>query len=103
VADTNSWETVADETPDRIIFDTLGDQFVGTYEGEMLVDLDDGEQGKYLTFRNADGYFCTSAGYKLDQAFQKISVGSLVRLTYVKNVDTGQPTPMKDMKVEVAK
>lgn len=104
--DEQQFETVADESPDRIIFDTFGDQFVGTYVGPQMVDLGDDEEGKYLVFRQQEDQhlYMMSASYKLDRAFAEISPGALCRITYVKDIEVGNGrNPMKDFKVEVAK
>lgn len=105
----DNWTTVTDETATRIQFDTPGeDQFIGTYLGHDMV------QGEfdYLLFRGTDGeLYSISNGYKLSQSFGtgdgetegKVPEGSMVRLTYVKDVPMGQGrNPMKDIKVDVA-
>jgi hypothetical protein len=101
------WTVVEDESPAQVVFDTFGDKFTATYEGMVVIPVDsqepDGESFTQLRFRAPDGYFAINAGFKLLRAFDKIAAGSLVRITYVKDVDTsgGKLNPMKDFKVEV--
>lgn len=99
------WETVSDESPTRIIFDTIGDQFIGTYLGhELIDDPAGGEPFDYIMIRGTDGHlYSASAGYKLKDAFESVNEGDLVRITYVKDVDMGKEgrNPMKDYKVDV--
>ena len=102
------WTTVEEESPAQVIFDTFGDQFIGTYESMEVIPLDredpEGDTFTQLRFRNTDGYFGINAGFKLLDAFRKVDVGKMVRITYVKDVDTsgGRLNPMKDFRVEVA-
>jgi hypothetical protein len=101
----SEWEVAVDENPSTVIFDTIGDQFIGTFERAQMIELPDsgGEEFCQLQFRNADGFFGINAGYKLSQAFSKIDPGTMCRITYVKDIDTGQPSPMKDFRVEVSR
>jgi hypothetical protein len=101
------WETVSDESPTRIIFDEIGDVFIGTYEGhEYITDPNEPESDPfdYIKIRGTDGKpYIASAGFRLIQAFEKIEPGSMVRITYVKDVDMGVAgrNPMKDYKVDI--
>lgn len=104
------WETAVPETGDQIVFDTIGDQFIGLYLGSRVVEVleKDGRTSafKILMFTGTDGKpYQINAGWKLDSAFESAAVPdrSIVRITYVKDVDTGQNDPMKDYRVEVAK
>lgn len=98
------WTTVQDESPDVIIFDTVGDQFIGTYVGTEEIE-NEGETFTRFLFRNDKGFFAINSSYRLAQGMGKVQTGELVRLTYIKNVDTssGKLNPMKDIKVEVSR
>jgi hypothetical protein len=101
----DGWQTVADENATRIVFDTIGDEFIGTYLGHDLVN---GEYD-YLMFRGTDDkLYSTSCGWKLGEAFGtvdeagKIAEGSMVRITYVKEIPMdGNRNPLKDFRVDV--
>lgn len=97
----DGWQNVAEESATRIIFDTPGDVFIGTYLGHELVGPD--KDMDYLMFRGEDGeLYSTSAGYKLSQAFENVTEGTLARITFVKEVPMGAGrNPMKDYKVDI--
>jgi hypothetical protein len=101
------WVTVHEEAGDQIIFDTIGDQFVGTYFGSEVVDAPTKENPDntfvQLKFKNDAGVFVTNAGYELEKAFGKIEPGSLVRITLIKFLNVNQASPMKSFRVDVAK
>lgn len=105
------WETAVPETGDQIIFDTIGDVFIGKYLGSRWVDIEatakePASRFKILMFTGTDGKpYQINSGWKLESAFESTCVPeqSIVRITYVKNVDTGRKDPMKDYRVEVAK
>lgn len=96
------WTTIQDETPDKIIFDTFGDCFTGVFQGIQEITPEDADAFEQAVFRNDEGLYAIG-GYKVLNAMRDVPQGTLTRLTYVKNVDTGQPSPMKDVKVETAR
>lgn len=108
-AETVQWETAVPETGDQIVFDTIGDVFIGLYLGSRVVTVmekDKEEEFTILMFTGTDGKpYQVNAGWKLGSAFDSaaVSVKDIVRITYVKDVDTGRKDPMKDYRVEVAK
>jgi len=96
------WSVHTQETGDQIVFDTVGDQFIGMFNGSQKAEKD-GEEFIILTLTGTDGKpYQTNAGWKLEGAFSDIPSGTVVRITYVKDIDTGQPSPMKDFRVDVA-
>lgn len=104
-ADDNEWETVA-EARTKMIFDTDGDQYTGTWEGfEDITDPNTGEVYVYANFRSPDGTpVTTSAGYQLSRALKSVEAGRRVRLTRTGQTQTDKnKAPMTDFKVEVAK
>jgi hypothetical protein len=104
---TVQWETAVPETGDQIVFDTIGDVFTGLYLGSrtVLAEEDNPESAfRILMFTGTDGKpYQVNAGWKLESAFKLIPERSIVRITYVKDIDTGQPSGMKDYRVEVAR
>lgn len=107
-----SWEVVTEESPTKVIFDTIGDLFIGDYAGAMTVPADqniskdhpEGEAFDLYLFRGLDGkLYSFNKSTKLELAMEKVSVSQRCRLTYVGDVPTkrGQH-PMKDITVDVA-
>ncbi len=99
------WDTKVAELGDQIVFENPGeDVFIGQYVGSRIVNQEDGNNFTVLQFIGIDGKpYQTNAGWKLEDGFMDIEAGSIVRMTYVKDVDTGSPSPMKDFRIEVAR
>lgn len=118
-----TWEIVHEESPDRIVFEEEGDWIVGTFAGHEWItpppvlntktgEMEEQEPFLQLMFRNvltSSGdrmrLAVTNAGYSLRVAFEKgvftvdgLSRVSLPKLTKIE----GQPSPMKDIRVESA-
>jgi hypothetical protein len=99
------WKTVSDSTQTdeetKIIWDTVGDDFVGTYLGMREIESD---SGKFKQARfSADGvtYFC-NANYSLRQGLKDVRPRTLVRVEFTSEQDTGQDSPMRVFTVQVA-
>jgi hypothetical protein len=113
------WATHTEETPDQIVFDTVGDYFIGTFTGTNEVTGENKKTGEAVNFTQllfrgevaggkegpsehlGGGPYVTNAGYQLRTAFEKIKPGTRVRITFVKTVNVGQPSPMKDFRIDV--
>ena len=103
------WSTISEGAQEsqeetKIVFDTIGDAFVGTYLGMREID---GENGKYKQARFEDEtgniYFC-NANYDLRNGLKTVRAGSLVRVEYVADVSTGHPdNPMRAFRVQVGR
>lgn len=100
----DEWTTVSEDETDeiKIVFDTIGDEFVGTYIGPRVIETEDGKFTQYR-FKVGDEVYFTNAGYSLMRGMQKVQPGSRVRITYKADRDTGRETPMRIMQVDVAK
>lgn len=101
----DEWETVA-EARTKMIFDTDGDEYVGTWEGfEDIIDPNNGDVYKYANFRDADGTpKTTSASYQLERGLKDVPAGRKVKLTRTGQTDMGKgKNPMTDFKIQVAK
>jgi hypothetical protein len=109
--DNDGWETIGEESGQLIVWEKPGDVFTGIYVGERHIippdaDSPDDEFDQQLFRSNDDGtgpgevLYALNGGYKVRQALTEQYEGYLVRLTYTKDVQTGQPSPMKDIKVE---
>lgn len=102
------FETSHREAADQIVFDTIGDEFVGEYLGpeEITFTDKDGEEQTFtqLRFQVGDNLYGINAGYELREAYKNIPAGSITRTVYVKDVKiTGQQSPMKSFRVDTAK
>ena len=103
----DEWTVVADETPAQIVFDSVGDVFVGRYvEKRHITNPNDPEQqwDQYV-FRGigdeVDGVLCgVNSSYSIAKGMETVQPGQVTRLTYIKDVNVGRPSPMKDFKVE---
>lgn len=108
----DEWDVVSEGTRIKIQFDTIGDVFIGVKEGtETIVNPNENKDGKHDEWEqyNFRGIYppeimnepCgIAAGYELARTLDKISTGTTCRLTYVRDTDTGQVSPMKSFKVE---
>jgi hypothetical protein len=104
--DAAQWTTVSEDTEEeiKIIFDTIGDEFIGTYLGTRTLTNND-EQYVQFRFRGSDNgetYF-TNGSHSLRQGMSTVRPGQLCKITYAKDIDTGQESPMRSFRVEVAK
>lgn len=105
--DNVEWQTVVAESGTQIVFDEIGDVFVGLYLGSRIVEFvnpkGETETFTLLTFKGTDGeIYQTNAGWKLQEGFRDIPAQSITRITRVKDVDTGRKDPMKDFRIDVA-
>jgi hypothetical protein len=103
------FETVSDESPTRVIFDTPGDTFIGQYQGIEHIEQPPDDRGvdqsfDLHTFRGRDGsLYAVNDSYKMKTAMADIKPDTWVRLTYVKDIPSNKGNPMKDIKVEARK
>lgn len=102
------WETVVDESPTLVIFDTVGDVFIGQYMGEEHIEQpvdDKGEDQSFdrFNFRGNDGApYAINKSYKLAEGMSKVDVGDWCRITYIKDIPTNRKlNPLKDFRVDV--
>lgn len=105
----DGWTTVAAESGSPIIFDSVGSQFIGEFQGIRHIvpptATTPDDEFDQLQFRDEGGNLRTiNAGYKLLEAFSSIDAGSKVRITRTPDVDMNDPkkNAMKDYRVEVA-
>lgn len=104
MANTDEWTTISEERVDRtkVQFDTIGDQFIGVYDGNAEIPLKDGNfLTQYYFTDPKDGvkYFINGT-YRLNAVMARAPKGKLVRITYIEDVDTGQKSPMRDFRLD---
>jgi len=104
IPDDAEWETVEQESGQKLTFANVGEQFVGTFVETALIEPENGESFTQQRFRSPEGeLYSFNGGFKVNRGLEKAVSGDLIRITYMGDVDTGQPSPMKDFKVEIAK
>jgi hypothetical protein len=100
------WVNVHQEAGDQLIFENIGDQYIGTFTGSEVItpdETDPNETFTQLNFMDDGGPKYVNAGYELRQAFKTIERGTVVRITLAKFVRiNNQPSPMKSYRVDVA-
>lgn len=101
------WVVVQEESPTRVLLDTVGDIFVGVYLGEEHVapESEGQEPFSLFVFRGRDGeLYALNQSYNLRKAMEKVAEGDLVRIQYYKDIpmSSGGRNPLKDFKVSVA-
>ena len=101
------FETLVEESPTMVIFDTIGDVFVGQYVGIEHIDPDNGKDEPFdrFNFRARDGeLYALNSSYQLVDALKKVDPGTWVRVTYIKDIPTKRGlNPMKDFRIDVRK
>lgn len=104
------WETVQDETPIGVVFEEIGDTFIGQYTGIRHVDREPSADGKdqsfdLFVFRGRDGKpYSLNNSFILAQAMGNVEVGNWCRIKYVKNVEVANwSSPMKDFTIDIRK
>lgn len=104
------WDTVAEGTATRVVFDTIGDSFIGMYIGDEHIEQEPNAKGEdqsfdLFNFRGRDGErYAINKSYALEEAMEKVSEGLWCRITYIRDIPTKRnQNPMKDFKVDVRK
>jgi hypothetical protein len=100
----DEWQTVSEDEVDetKIVFDTIGDEFIGIYIGSRVIEQDDHKFTQYR-FRVGDEIYFTNAGYSLMRGMSNVPKGARVRVVFSSERDTGQESPMRIFTVQVAK
>lgn len=83
-------------------FELIGESLTGEYLGSRSLDNKDGGYTQYR-FQVGDDIYFVNGNYSLTRGMSSVRTGSLCRITYVADKDTGQATPMRIFTVEVAR
>lgn len=99
------WTTVTDgaaasqQDPEvKIVFEEHGDSFSGEFLGyRNLTDRESGQRYKQARFRaEDDGAICfTRANHSMQEGLDRVPIGTMTKVTYVDDLDTGQASPMR--------
>lgn len=105
--ETEEWVTVSDQSAlsqeIKMVFEVIGDEFVGIWEGFRTIPSPDGgfKQARFSD-EGGETYF-VNANYSLADGLANVRLKSKVRITYIADLDTGQANPMRVYKVDVAR
>jgi len=99
------FETIIEESPTHVVFDTEGDVFVGQYVDRVTIEPESGKDPFDLfRFRGRDGeLYAVNPSGKLDKGMSAVKAGDWVRLTLIKFIPSTKGNPFKDFRVEVKK
>lgn len=105
-----AWEVIQEETGLKVIFDTVGDSFTGIKVRNDTIEFADKRTGEVQSFNQYlfrtvpdDGHvYAINESYKL-RALANIQEGMMVRITFTHEVPVGQPSDMRDFKIEVSR
>src|SRR5882762_10512170 len=109
VSASDEWEfeAVVNDSPTVVIFDTIGDQFVGMYKGMQRVEARTADREAYerFAFTGRDGgRYAIAKSRVLDELMRKVPMGTWVRITFVGEIPQSKGfNAMKDFTVEVKK
>lgn len=108
------FETVIEESPTHVIFNKIGDRFIGQFVGRVTVtpenppDLDPSSKlykapFDLFHFRGQDGeLYAVNTSGKLDKQFDElVKPNDWVRLTLIKTIASSKGNDFKDFRVEV--
>lgn len=104
----DGWTTVSDGTAQpepetKIIFEEIGDEFVGEFLGyRHLTDRESGQNYSQARFRDTEtNEICyTRANHSMKEGLDRVAIGSLTKIIYVSDTDTGMPSPMRTFTVQ---
>lgn len=107
VPDDWDFETVRDSTPTRVIFEEIGETFIGQYVGKELITPDNIDPFSMHVFKARDGErYAMSDSFALNDYFEDNAddaIGKWFRLTYVQDIPSKKGNPMKDIRIDVRK
>lgn len=99
------FETIAEESPTTIIME-VEDVFIGQFIEMEHVEAKEGDRpfdpfDRYRFQGRDEKPYALNKSYKLEDAMKAVNPGQWVRITCVKEIDTGKGNPLKDYRVEV--
>jgi hypothetical protein len=104
------WDVVKEAAAIKVIFDTIGDNFIGQYKGREFIENEpaaDGSDRSFWTFNflGTDGELYTvPESYDLKEKMEDIEINTWTRLEYVRDVKTARNlNPLKSFRVSVRK
>lgn len=99
-----AFEVVDLGSAETVRFDHFGDSFMGIFMGIDEIIDEDGEKFDIANFIGADNRpYCIFPGASLKRALRRLEPKQWARITYTRDIDTGQPSPLKSYVVEVGR
>jgi len=97
------FETIIEESPTGVVFDTVGDVFIGRYVDRVTITPDSGKDPFDLfRFRGRDGeLYAVNPSGKLDTGMAAVKTDQWVRITLIKLIPSNKGNDFKDFRVEV--
>jgi len=107
------WDTVAEGAAIKVIFEEIGDEFIGLKLGKKHIDREPSANGQDQSFdlwefRGRDGdLYAINNSYALEEALEDVPDGMWCRIIYVRDVVTAKSksndkyNDMKSYKVDV--
>lgn len=103
-----NWDTVAEGSATVVLFEKVGEEFVGLYIDDEHIEREPNAKGEdqsfdRFIFRGRDGErYALNKSYALEEAMSKVQPNNWVKITYIKDIPTARnQNPMKDFKVSV--
>jgi hypothetical protein len=105
----DEWETLSNESPMVVEFDTIGDVFMGEflYDDHIVPEEGRGDPfDRYVFIDRTEAHdgdrVALNHTYQIERAMETVKPGDWVRVTYIKDIPTGRKlNPMKDFKIDV--
>lgn len=96
------WTTVSEEEHEetKVVFDTIGDEFIGVYLGPRKVETEDSNFIQHRFAVGEERYF-VNGNWSLNQGMSHVTRGQLCRIRYTSDKDTNMETPMRVYSVDV--
>src|SRR5574337_558971 len=107
--DDDEFEAIKEESGEPVKFEEVGDTFTGILKSSETIEFKDPKEGdktfQQYHFTGTDGKsYSINGGYQFDEVLPTIAAGTKVRITLAALIPVkGQPSPMKDYRIEVAK
>lgn len=106
----DDWEfETVHESATRVLFDTIGDVFIGQYVGDEHIEPAEDADNKFepfdlINFRGRDGkLYAVNSSHNLVKAMAKVEEGQWVRITFASETDSKKGNPLKNFTVDVRK
>lgn len=101
------FETVHDESPTIVMFEEIGETFIGQYAGQKHVEMPPDNDGRdqsfdIYRFRGRDNaLYGIYNSYAMDEGMRKVDEGAWVRITFVSEIPAKKGQPMKNLRIDV--
>jgi len=98
------FETIIEESPTHVVFDSVGDVFIGQFVDRVTIVPETAGKDPFdlFRFRGRDGeLYAVNPSGKLDKGMEAVKAGEWVRLTLIRFIPSTKGNDFKDFRVEV--